>query len=436
MGLSINWEGFSLARRGTLLYNALDFCTSEMTDQQNEPRDTFSLSVPSMTREELAREHAMEKREKKLIVGLLFLGVVFAAVIGEVTFYNIYTKVVKQEDQPETEVTTEENKNANLQYETINKLAYIENNNVVVYDLWEHKPIPITSNGGGGISHPAIAWKNKDEVSFAQCSGKTCIIQTYSLRDRKTVDSFDFSADTVRAIKWSRKGDTVAYVYTKKDVGYLEIKTTAEAKSLKSYEAVTGKPVDYNDYTEISFSPNDDTILLTDTQVPLGQPSLFVIQTTGEEKLTIPKTQDDAVTFGFFSGEKTIYYKKGDYLYIRSLDSGEETQLTDRIINAFHFRLSPDKTKIAYWTYDWTGGVATVWTYELGTGTIKRFIDYAAFPVWVDDDTLVFSKMNVCNECALQKIEFTGFATVEYNSKKVEDLVEVNDVMWSITRNE
>jgi len=254
-----------------------------MTDQQGEPRDTFSLSVPSMTREELAREHESEKKERRVIIGLLFLGVVIAAVIGEVTFYNIYTKVIKQDDSEQTDVEEEDKSNANLQYETINKLAYIESNNVVVYDMWEHKPISITSNGGGDISHPAVVWKNKDEVSFAQCSGKTCLIQTYNLKERKTVDSFDFSAEDVRAIKWSHKGDIIAYVYTKKDVGYLEIKSAEGAKSLKSYEISQTSNLDYNYVTDISFSPNDNTILLTDTRVVLGESALLALTLTGEE---------------------------------------------------------------------------------------------------------------------------------------------------------
>lgn len=390
----------------------------------NKPISTKerSLEYPPLSREAYEKELYQEGVTKRALTLLFVSAVVFGITIGIFVFNFTNNSIVNREENREVQILGEEEEKKDIQFELINKIAYIKANNIWVFTLEDRENIQITSEGGSGITYPSFAWRNRDELTFSKCTNALCTVQTFSFKEKTIIDLFEVKSTIVKALRWSHKGDSLAYLFRDQGKLYLTIKGNEVLRNLGKFAEEEGRAYDFYDARYIRFSPDDKKLMIVNTFVPEGSPTITVIDNSGEIVVSLNKTKESFATFGFFMSNETIYYKKEEYLYVRSLETGEETKLNERIVGAFNFQPSPDKSKLSYWTYDWLSGVSTIWIYEIGTSDLKRFRDQESFPVWANNEILISFKTSDCRKCLLGKIEVLGVSKIDLVSKNVEML--------------
>lgn len=395
---------------------------SKTKTQKHKP-----LYIPPIDKKGLTEELNWEKTQKRTIVLLMLLSFSIALLLGNLTYNFMAKNPLSPEQDTEEQVLGEGEEPEDVQFEPINKVAYKSEGNIWVLDILSSEVTQITKDGSAINSYTALAWKNKYELSLAKCSQQKCAIQTFNFEEDKITEEFEVDASQILALRWSHKGKALAYLC---DTGLnleLDVKINTEVKNLSKFDRADNFYMDTNDAIYIRFSPNDERVMLVNTLAQGVDPPIVVFDLSGKEVLSVKKEKDTYSTFAFFMSNEMIYFKKDDYLYLRPFDSEEETQVTDRIIGAFDFQPSPDRTKLAYWTYGWFSGVSTVWIYEVGTGQVKRLRDYNAYPVWADDNTLIMIDFPYCRECLRDEYEFTGLSKMDLETKVVSDLVEFDE---------
>lgn len=396
---------------------------------ENIVKETF-WEMPPVDAEVLKAEQRAEQKEKIPIVILTLTGFFLTILIGWSTFTFIYNNVASRDSEDHSLILGEETEqeDENIQFDPIRQIGFISSRNIWIYDLKDDKDIQITNDGGQNYNYTSLAWKNKRELSFSKCSSQNCIIQTYDLYERKSIDVFELDAEDIPAMRWSHQGDKLVYLFKKGNQLHLTIKSEESSHNIGSFSYDAKKIPDFNDALYIRFSPNDEKIMIVNTFVQERNPSLIVLDLSGKIITSIEKSKGALPTFGFFTSNETIYYKNHDYLYVRSLENSQETKLTNRIVGAFNFQPSPDKSLITYWTYDWPSGVATIWIYEIGTDSVKRLRDQESYPVWLDNETLVTLQLPNCPRCAKEMFEFDGFAKFDLQTKVISSLFEIDEV--------
>lgn len=396
---------------------------------QNIVKET-SWEMPPINIEDLQAEQRSERKEKIPIVILTLTSFLLTILIGWTTFFFICNNIASRNTNNHPLILGEETEKEeeNIQFDPIRQISFISSKNIWVYDLKDGKDIQITNDGGRAYNYTSLAWKNKKELSFSKCSSQNCIIQTYDLYERKSINVFELDAEDIPAMRWSHQGDKLAYLSKKENQLYLTIKSEESSHNIGSFSYDAKKISDFNDALYIRFSPNDEKIMIVNTFVQEGDPSLIVLDLSGEVITSIEKNKGTLPTFGFFTSNETIYYKNHDHLYVRSLENSQETKLTNRVVGAFNFQPSPDKSLITYWTYDWPGGVATIWIYEIGTDSVKRLRDQESYPVWIDNKTLATLQLPNCPRCTKEMFEFDGFAKFDLQTKVISSLLEIDKV--------
>jgi len=374
------------------------------------------------------KEVLNSEQDDRWIVVLLTIGSLFAALGIGVLIYNFIENTLTRVEEEKVIQIVEEEESEDIQFEPINKIAYKSNYNIWVFDLETNDTVKITEDGSKTYLYTALAWRNKNELSYSMCNLGECLIQTYSFEENKVMDEFEIKAQSIIALRWSHKGEVLAYLYNSSSELSLDVKVGEKVRSLIDFPRLSDVTLDTNDAVYIRFSPNDEKILLVNTLVDGDETYIQVLNLSGGMLVSIKKDFNSDPTFPFFMSNDIFYYKKDDYLYIKPLKSGEETQLTDRVKGAFDFKPSPYKTKISYWTHDWLGGVSTVWTYEVGTEEISRIRDQESHPVWINGDTLVTLKTADCRECTKEKFEFQGLDKIDLVTKEVSTLIELEDI--------
>lgn len=388
-----------------------------------------SLDISPVDRKILEQESIQERREKYSIIILVLLGFISSVTIGTGLYKLINNSLVATKEKGIPLVPGEEEESEeDIQFEPVNKIAYIYTENVWIYDLETDENKKITADGGRTYSYLTLAWRNKEELTFPKCGSGKCTVQTFSLKEEKIIDSFEVQTSQIPALRWSHKGDVLAYVFKKEGGLVLTIRSGGEPKNLGRFVWDEGRDFDYNDALYIRFSPNDEKVMIVNTFVFEGDTSLVVLNLLGDNVVSLERTKDSHPTFGFFMSNETIYYKKDKYLYVRSIESGDESCVNDRVVGAFNFTPSPDRTQIAYWTHDWLSGIATIWFYEIGTGDIKRFRDQEAFPVWTSNETLIALNAANCRKCNLERFEFLRFDKVDLLTKNTVPLIELDEI--------
>src|SRR5690606_15488073 len=107
----------------------------------------------------------------------------------------------------ETELVTSETdlSEASKPEDEFNKRALIlAQNKLMLYDLSTNKTVTIADNSSATYS--ALAWKNKEEFSYSECTTGKCLIKTYSLKTNKVVENYQVKVDTIKALRWSHQG--------------------------------------------------------------------------------------------------------------------------------------------------------------------------------------------------------------------------------------
>lgn len=396
-----------------------------------------SLLADSASKDELYSELIHEQNERKFLIFSVFLGVIISILFGKLTFAFLYDNVVAGSDQDEQNevLITDGTNETDFQFDEIKKAAYLHEGNVYVYDAGEKREVQIVSDASTDIRYSALGWKNSEEITFAKCMRTGCFVQTYNLNERKTSGGFEVDAARVDALRWSHKGESLAVLFTKNGQSTLRLYSGGSEADLYTMQSTDDIVYDYDDALYIRFATNNQQIMLVNTFVFEGAPSLVVLNLEGEIRTKIEKTSSAKATFGAFTGEDTIYFKRGEHYYVRSLTNGNEVLMTDRIVDGYNFQLSPDRTQFAYWTQDWLTGISTIWTYEIGTGKISRLKDQASHPVWLDDETLIFTQTEDCIQCELQKLEYKGLFALNLQSRQTKEFVIRDNVARCVTDN-
>lgn len=386
---------------------------------------------PEQNQKQLALEPEIEidlhneDHKRKVLLSLLFVGMFlsFLAILG--TYNLLKTTLATEEDDQILTVQERENreKELNEQYEPIKKIAYISGDSLNVYNI-ETDTVKSVYTGDQVSS---LTWKTKHELTFSQCLDNTCQIKNINLENEQVSVLEKITTERVIYLKWSRDNKVLAYLY-KSDINEVELSIADEegVKTLGTYSWNGDEFYDFNDSVYIRFSPNSEKIMLVNTFS--GEDYVTILNLKGESLDSLVGQYDKTPSFAFFVSNETIYYKKGDYLYVKSIGSEEETRVTDRIVGAFGFNPSPDKSKITYWTYDWPTGITTMWVYEIGAGKIKRFKDQESQPLWLDNSTIISLKTSNCRECPLNDLEYVSFDRADFSTSVVEELVKVEDL--------
>jgi len=395
--------------------------------------DNESLEVPPATQEELHEEMKLERREKYPAYILMIVSLLLSVTLS-IRFYTNLVNTLENGSDSHQLVLGEEKKSKelNTQYQPIRKIAYLSDQNIRTYDLDSSEDLSLTNDRG---EYTAIAWRNKDEVSIAKTENSRTKVETYNVLEKNLIDNFDSNGQKILSMRWSHDGTQLAVLYVNGSDLILKLKDELTHRDIKTFNFSNKENLELNDSLYVRFSPNDEKLLVQNTLTSNENPSITVLDTNGEVISEIYKSTVFP-TFAFFMSNDTIYYKKDDYLYVRSLTTGEETKVNDRIVGAFGFSPSPDKSKIAYWTHDWGSGIPTIWTYEIGTNSISRHKDNVILPSWVDDKSLVAIETKACSQCyRISEFEELGLIKFELNTKTSNSLLERNDISFFSSEN-
>jgi hypothetical protein len=388
-----------------------------------------SWSIPPLSKKELLREKHFERKERIILSILLLFGCIASILFEKGCVHFISQKLNSLEKEEDSSFDIFEEKKNNRSDST-QKIAYVTNGNIHIFDLNSNSDREITNDGNvsTGISYSTLAWKNQDELSFSKCTSQECTIQNYVYSTSNLEQLTTLEATMVNAIRWSHNGDKLAMWYTGKTGGSLDIWNNGNNNTIKKGIEKINRANDFNDSIYIRFSPDDKKILLTNTFAQENQPYILVLDESGIEIDSIKKEGSQFPTFPFFMTNEVIYYRKDAYLYMRSLQTKEEHQVTDRISGAFDFIPSFDRSKISFWTYDWNTGITTIWYFDIGNETIKRLHDQMYIPFWGDDQTLLGIMIKDCKQCSKDKFETSGISKYDMETKTFSTLLELSNI--------
>ncbi|MDD3648020.1 MAG: hypothetical protein PHS44_06010 [Candidatus Dojkabacteria bacterium] len=373
-----------------------------------------------------------ERKEKFTVIILCLFGLIFSIAIISITYKFVNSKIVGT-GHIETAAASvpEENREKKKEDPRVRKIAYKAKGQLFIFDIEKNKKKAISVDTDK--KHTALSWKNKNELCYSECDGGKCHVNTYSVDKKEIIDSFELEANDILALEWSDKETSLAYLFELNGELYLTLKNNSTFRNLGKFKYDQYKPVDFGDATYIRFSPNDERILLVNTYTYVNEPTVLVLDLTGTVLFSLEKEVGHVPTSAFFMSNDLIYFKKNDSLYVQSLEVKKPRQLSERIMGAFDFRPSPDKTKVTYWTYDWPTGVTTVWVYDIGNEDLKRVRDQESQTYWIDDQILVSYRTPNCIECPMKDLKIKGISLVDLKTKVVSDLFKEKSIELLVT---
>lgn len=405
-----------------------------MNERKSFNENNYSLKMPLTKEEDLKKEIMDEKRRKLPIIILFFVSMFFSLFVGT-SFYRLFNGDTFSSRAEEEQVLGEvvEDKEENIQNKMINKVAYVNENSISVYNYLTKETINI--DGEDGVERTALAWRNTNELTFSECRFENCEIKTFNILENKFVDSFKVNGESIKAVRWSHNGNGIAYLFEEDGFLFLTLKSESVFKNIGKFAFDKYKPLEIEDDIYLRFSPNDESILLVNTFAPVDEPSIFILNIEGGKVFDLKKSYGNTPNSAFFMSNDLIYYKSEKKLYVRSFSEKEGKVLTERIIGAYEVNPSPDRSKIAYWTYDWISGVSTLWIYEIGGNELKRVRDQQSKPVWISNEVIVSSYTPDCKYCTVNMFQRERLDQLDLDTKVVSSLVENSSVSYYITDN-
>jgi len=396
-----------------------------------------SLETPPISKEILENESKIEKNERKILSLFTCLGFFVSIIIGLSVYFRLNASIQKQNTTNNLDVLGKETKKEelNLQSDPINKIGYIKNNSVWIYDFLSSQNTQIFQDGGRNLEYQNLAWKNKNELTIAKSQNNLTIFENFNLQDQTSLKLLEIPKNKIVHMRWSHQGDMFAFLVDNKSSLDLNIFNLSTNQNIASIPYLS-RALDINDSLYIRFSPDDKKIMAVNTLVNENEPAITILDLEGNIILNLNREKNITPTFGFFMNDNLIYYKKDDYLYLRPLDSDKDTKVTDRIVGAFNFRPSPDKSKLTYSTYDWNSGISTIWVYEIGVNEIKRLKDQTNYPLWIDNNNIVAFKQPDCIRCSANKFTLEDFVKSDLLNKTDTDLIidikNIEQVVYSV----
>jgi len=387
-------------------------------------KQTGDLEYRDSISSQLEQAMKSERRDKRLILALFGIGIILSIFVGRAS-YDLVQKQIAEQNKTEEETVSEgesEKEEGDLQFDPINHIAYIQDGEIILLHKKNYTKRVFSDPAESG-TYSALAWKNKRELTYAVCEYTLCSIKTRNIQNDTITDEKELEAQSVLAIRWSHKGQDLAYLYDTGESIFFDNKHLEKSTSLWTFPSLfLGS--DFNGAQYIRFSPDDTLIFVVNTHVNESESSIIVFGVEGTKLVEFKKENGQVPTFPFFISSEMLYYKRGPTMYRYSLETEEENILTERIYNPLHLSPSFDRSKITYWTYDPITGFTTVWVYEIGSDLLTRLQDNALFPLWLDDTTLLMQPSEVCYGCLLDAFEIKGFFLMDVNTRFVETIEE------------
>lgn len=396
-----------------------------------------SLEMPPVSKETLEIESKIERNEKKVLSFFTCLGFFVSLILGLSIYFRLNANIQTQNITNNLEVLGEETQKEelNLQFDPINKIGYIKKNSIWIYDLLNSQNIQIFQDGGKSLKYQNLAWKNKNELTIVKNQNDLTIFENYNVLDQTSLNLLEIPESKIVYTRWSHQGNKLAYLVENKNNLVLNVFIENTNQNIASVPYVK-RTLDMNDSLYIRFSPDDKKIMIVNTLVNENESAITILDLEGNIILNLNKEKNIIPTFGFFMNDNLIYFKKDDYLYLRPLDTDNDTKVTDRIVGAFNFQPSPDKSKLTYSTYDWNSGVSTIWVYEIGVNEIKRLKDQSNYPIWIDNNNLIAFRQPDCIRCPVNKLTFEDFVKFDLLNKTdinlTIDLESTEQIIYSI----
>ena len=391
-------------------------------DEKFDKRNSSLLADPPL-KEEIIEEQKNEAKERKIKLAVIFGGLIICILCGWGISDRLTRNYEESEKNDKQVLTSDERENIlkdEYPLELLDKFAYIDDGKVIVNDFEGNNVVTLTSENLGGISIDSITWKGKDAISIGGCIEKTCSVKTYSFSDSSVSQSYEFTASKVSALRWSHDKNHLGILFFHENKFTLNIASGESQKSIYEVPGVMSEEFTYDDLLSLRFSPDDQKIMVTNTFIQQGNPSVVVLDYSGNIKLELIG-EDPRPTFAFFMSNSDVFFKKNDLLYSINIDTQDQAKVTERIVGAFGFEPSPDRRSISYWSYDWNSGTTTMWVYNYLMDSIERLSDYIIKPEWISDSKLIGIYVGGCRACAYNKFFIKGFQTYDRQLRDMKD---------------
>lgn len=317
-------------------------------------------------------------------------------------------------------------------------IAYVDQRDLWVYDVNADRTTRLTSNGEQRIEHDSafygdryILYGSTDPTAIEAISLEGGAPITI-VQEEGSIMDFDVSPD----------GSTLIYIHVDFDGDAIHrLKRVAvdggRPVVLRELGAPPGRGAGSEDEVSVSWSPNGETILVTDTHV---EPNEAIMLLDSDGKDVIPAWRG---THARWSPDGKIIYYRG---YADHGDSRWRIlNVADKRRRTLGFRegsnnlaISPDGTHVAYDT-SWFGDVTrntitsdeapVVHVYDLRSGTETILKAGAVFPVWISSRALVATDARLPTQQSLNSWEPTGTAT-KLGLDRTRERVSITSTAW------
>ncbi len=384
------------------------------------------LSTNHKSQKRLINNYAYELFNKKMIMLLFLLSIFSSFFIGN-SFYNLIvsTKASEQSDSTNIKGAKDKARKEEIQFKPINKVAYIADNKVFIIKLENPKAQEIPNLDEDSI-YSSLAWKNPQELSFAKCK-EECSILTYDLAKKSINEETKINSSKVYAIRWSHNGKILA-IFSKSTHDQAEIFIYDESglNSITKVKASESMSQDFDSKRYIRFSPNDENILVVNSSIENGESTIQVFDLKGKKQINLKG--NSTLTDPFFMSNDTLYYKEGEKANIFSINTKDKAVLSPEIRNPYGINPSLDRTKITYWTTEWSNGESIIWTYDIGKRSLKMLADRAINPHWINDNSIIYQDTQQCLQCNQSDIERQNLNIYLIDSGEERPLVKEKNI--------
>jgi len=323
---------------------------------------------------------------------------------------NILGEVSVQTQRERTETA-----NTNFKCEVFNKKLYISEGRIYSLNLETGENLLIEQIE----SVQSATLKNNDELVFSTCSEGNCKINLYNFTTQEISNVLEFKAENINFLKYSYDDQVLAFSSFQKGIYSLNIFKNTSVSTKLYINGVNKESYEFSDTINIDFSPNNEKIVYTNTSVLENSPVISVVNIDKGVELEIKNKDNSRPSYAFFVSDEVIYYKENDKLFLRNIETDREALVSKRINGGFGFIPSPDLKQVAYYTYDYPGGITTLWSYDIASDSLRRLQDHHIEPVWADEINIISLKNEICNSCGLNKFEITGIDKININTKKI-----------------
>ncbi len=317
------------------------------------------------------------------------------------------------------------------------KIAYLYEGNVWVINedgTGKKKITDADESPESYYSNPQ--WKEVGVVSYSRCLGGECTIYSYDLEETKQVIERKFASSGIISFGWAHESDRLAYFYTDDNgARYLDLWDGESLDNLDSWtEPIYGRGGSFDDGNSISFSSDDNYILLFYTIGVPGQDSIIIYSEDGDEVISIGSEDDSGFplsTFPNWLNDEEIIYKADSTLYQHPVVSSVAKILTSSF-SGYDLHLSPDQSRLSYWLFG-DNGITNSYYYDLGDDMVVKIIDDMVDLEWLNNNSLV-GRTTEPIDGAMVPFEYKGLATVDIDGRNFKIIVPENIVSFSVER--